>query len=123
PDGWHGIGLLLLRVALGITLGIQGFGFFTHAESGPPEWVLGFIALIGAASFIFGVFTSTGGTIIIAGCLAAASSIFSFPAWSIFRPRLALVYLMAMAATLILTGPGAFSVDAQLFGRRQIVIP
>jgi uncharacterized membrane protein YphA (DoxX/SURF4 family) len=31
--------------------------------------------------------------------------------------------LAAMALALILLGPGAFSVDARLFGRREIIIP
>jgi uncharacterized membrane protein YphA (DoxX/SURF4 family) len=31
--------------------------------------------------------------------------------------------LSIMSAALVLLGPGAFSVDARLFGRREIVIP
>jgi uncharacterized membrane protein YphA (DoxX/SURF4 family) len=31
--------------------------------------------------------------------------------------------LAAMSAALVLLGPGAFSLDARLFGRREIIIP
>ncbi len=31
--------------------------------------------------------------------------------------------LAAMSLALVLLGPGAFSVDARLFGRREIIIP
>jgi uncharacterized membrane protein YphA (DoxX/SURF4 family) len=36
-------------------------------------------------------------------------------------PALILIALMAVAVALL--GPGAFSLDARLFGRREIVIP
>ncbi|HEY6851203.1 MAG TPA: hypothetical protein VI320_33955 [Terracidiphilus sp.] len=31
--------------------------------------------------------------------------------------------LAAISAALVLLGPGAFSIDARLFGRREIIIP
>ena len=31
--------------------------------------------------------------------------------------------MAAISATLLLLGPGAFSLDARLFGRREIIIP
>jgi uncharacterized membrane protein YphA (DoxX/SURF4 family) len=36
---------------------------------------------------------------------------------------LAAFNLAAMSAALVLLGPGAFSLDARLFGRRKIIIP
>jgi len=36
---------------------------------------------------------------------------------------LAAFSLAAMSAALVLLGPGAFSLDARLFGRREIIIP
>lgn len=33
------------------------------------------------------------------------------------------LYLAVMSLTLVLLGPGAFSLDARLFGRREIIIP
>jgi hypothetical protein len=36
---------------------------------------------------------------------------------------LAAFNLAAMSAALVLLGPGAFSLDARLFGRREIIIP
>jgi hypothetical protein len=36
---------------------------------------------------------------------------------------LAAFNLAAISAALVLLGPGAFSIDARLFGRREIIIP
>ena len=36
---------------------------------------------------------------------------------------LAALNLAAISAALVLLGPGAFSLDARLFGRREIIIP
>lgn len=33
------------------------------------------------------------------------------------------IYAIVLAAAIILLGPGAFSLDARFFGRREIIIP
>jgi hypothetical protein len=37
--------------------------------------------------------------------------------------RLVVVFAITMLLALILIGPGAFSIDARVFGRRVIIIP
>jgi hypothetical protein len=39
------------------------------------------------------------------------------------RDGVASLFVVAVAAAIILLGPGAFSVDCFLFGRREIIIP
>lgn len=46
------------------------------------------------------------------------SAIFPVP-----LPAESLVGVIILAAAIALLGPGAFSLDARLFGRREIVIP
>ena len=41
----------------------------------------------------------------------------------VFDARLSLILLMAMTVAIFLLGPGAYSLDARLFGRREIIIP
>ena len=72
-------------------------------------FVIGGCLLIGFLTPIVAVIIG-GGAIIIA--LSALT-----------LPTQSLVGVIILAAALALLGPGAFSVDARLFGRREILIP
>ena len=123
-DGSPGVGLLILRGTIGTTLGVQGVCFLTQTqEAGPREWMLAFLAVLAAVSFVLGLYTTIAASIVVIGASAAVLSIVSLPPPTIFTPRCALIYAMAISAALILLGPGAFSLDAKIFGRREIVIP
>jgi uncharacterized membrane protein YphA (DoxX/SURF4 family) len=45
------------------------------------------------------------------------------PRWNLFEPLLPAVLVTVVAAAVLFLGPGALSVDARLFGRREIIIP
>jgi len=48
-----------------------------------------------------------------------------FPAATkiLFEPHIPLAFAVTILLAIIILGPGAFSVDALLFGRREIIIP
>ncbi|HTB94187.1 MAG TPA: hypothetical protein VK728_15245 [Candidatus Sulfotelmatobacter sp.] len=56
-------------------------------------------------------------------CLGGALSWFPFPLSSFSCSKLAMAQLIAISAAIVLLGPGAFSIDARLFGWKEIVIP
>jgi uncharacterized membrane protein YphA (DoxX/SURF4 family) len=56
-------------------------------------------------------------------CLGMALSWLPVPAWSLFESKLAATEMIAISAAIALLGPGAFSLDARIFGWREIVIP
>jgi uncharacterized membrane protein YphA (DoxX/SURF4 family) len=124
PDGAPGVGLLLLRAAVGVGLLIQGVAYFVGWHN------LGF--LTSAAAFLF----VASGTALLIGYLTPFASIlaglvsmggafswFSPSSLDLFEPRLTAVLATVVAVALVCLGPGAFSVDARLFGRREIIIP
>ena len=52
-----------------------------------------------------------------------ALSWFVAPARSLFADNLMAMNAILMSISILLLGPGAFSLDARLFGRREIIIP
>ena len=45
------------------------------------------------------------------------------PEHSLIELKLSAIMLVIVAGAILLLGPGAFSIDARLFGRREIIIP
>ena len=121
PGGLPGLGLLLLRCAVGVSLVVQGFLYLLHAGS----W----LTWIGAALAITGVSLSAGMLTPVACILAQMISIaialsyLPLTMFAVSDGRPATLFLFVMAVALLLMGPGAFSLDARWFQRREVVIP
>jgi len=113
PDRWPGAALLLLRVAAAIPLMLGGT---PELRGVPHSWLYGaqFVAIGVGILLLAGLWTP------IAGALEAIIEI-----WIIFSQRgePSIHYLLAaLAVSLVMLGPGAWSVDARLFGRKRIDI-
>ena len=113
PGGWPGAGLLLLRVAAALPLLIGGS---LELRGLPHSWghAAQFIAVTDGVLLLAGLWTP------VAGALQAI-----IEAWIIFgrggTPSIHLL-LAALGVSLVMLGPGAWSVDARLFGRKRIDI-
>jgi uncharacterized membrane protein YphA (DoxX/SURF4 family) len=124
PDGWPGAGLLLLRIAAGAVLIIQGIAYFADRNE------LGFLVLAVASVMIaVGLLLLTG---LLTRLVAIAAAIVGVSGVSPWFPKVSTdpfvspttaTLFAAIAVAVICLGPGAFSLDARLFGRREIIIP
>jgi len=94
PDRGPGIGLLWLQLCLAAALCAPG----THAGWGAV------LCGLAAAMLVLGVLTP------LATLMAAATMFAQQAPWP----------LVALPAALLMLGPGAYSVDARLFGRRLL---
>lgn len=123
-SGWAGAGLLLLRVAVGMTLIMQAAGFLLELQDARLVTpVLCILALAGGASLVLGFLTPIGGALAVLSGLGITLVSPSTSNGNFFSGNPLTVDFLAMALAVALLGPGAFSLDAHLFGRRKIIIP
>ena len=112
--GWPGIGLLIQRMTTGALLFYCAAIIFAKTS----ESAVIAPAIIGTAAgvlLLFGLWTPIAGTLITV-----------IEIWSVFSHAtnpLISVTLAILGATLAMIGPGAWSIDARLFGRKHIDTP
>jgi putative oxidoreductase len=110
-NGWPGAGILLLRLS---TASALAYSTATHFRA-TPQAVLVLLQIIGTAAALFllmGLWTPVAGVVCAAAELWIARTGAS-PAWIS-------VLLANIGISLAMIGPGAWSVDARLFGRKHI---
>lgn len=126
PHGWPGVGLLLLRAAVGLSLALQGAACLAGGNREAWTWTVGSLAIATGASLLIGFLTPvTGGLAALAslGVLLSLLPPGNPEGLDVLSGAPATIYLAVMATAVVLLGPGAFSLDARFFGRREIVIP
>jgi len=109
--GWPGVGLLFQRLTTGTALlfcGVFALSDRSQSASFAPS-------MIGAAAgilLLLGLWTPVAGTLIAV-----------VETWIVFSHAsnpLISIMLAILGATLAMIGPGAWSIDARLFGRKHI---
>jgi hypothetical protein len=124
PGGWPGLGLLLLRAAVGIVALFLGGSYLADsATSIVGAWICGLVGFAAGAALLIGVCTPIAGLLVGVGAIGIGFSFLPAPALNLFDEKLPAVLAAIIAAAIVFLGPGAFSLDARLFGRREIIIP
>jgi hypothetical protein len=110
PTGTAGVALILLRVSVAATIFTEAL---PQGDTGTRIWASAALGLLGLAVCL-GLFTPV---VSIACCLVEVAmlldgkNLVSTPLFS----------SILIAASLGLLGPGAYSLDARMFGRRLVV--
>jgi uncharacterized membrane protein YphA (DoxX/SURF4 family) len=122
PSGWAGAALLVLRLIVGASATLEA-GLIIARNHAPAH-----LAMIAAASM------AIAGLALIIGFLTPIASLFVClmgalimgiihpAALLLFNSTMAAFEFVVMSAVLVILGPGAISVDARLFGRREVAI-
>lgn len=124
PDGCAGCGLLLLRAAAGSGLIVQGVaGFAGSRELGFLSSAVAVVTLVAGALVLLGCLTRMAAAIAMIVCLFSVFSWFPSPHVGLFENATTATLAAVIATALVCLGPGAFSLDSKLFGRREVIIP
>lgn len=124
PGSWPGFALLLLRVIVGVTAIVQGVLYVSRGGSVTATAVFSLMLLaITGVCLLIGFLTPIVSVLAGVACIASTISLLPAPTGNLFDGPLVSLEMMVMAVAVALLGPGAFSLDARLFGRREIVIP
>lgn len=122
PRGSAGVGLLMLRVLIGSIAILQGVAYMTQVR--PTVWmrVIGLLAMLSGALLLAGCLTPIFSSIICLGTTAIGLSWLPAADPNLFNGTLPTIVVAVVSAAIVLVGPGALSVDARLFGLREIVV-
>jgi hypothetical protein len=104
PAGWPGFGLLLLRA-------LVAFMLLTQATTASSGWLINAAAVASATILLLGLVTP-----IVAVAIGLISLVLGFSNDDV-------VQMVVLTCAIALLGPGALSIDARLFGRREVLIP
>ena len=121
PHGLSGIGLLVLRSAIGAKVVMEASRCLLDPQGvSVGIWALCFLGLGVGASLVLGFLTQ-----LVAGVssLAGVAIYLWHPAWANSFLNLPGFDMIGVVFAIALLGPGAISLDAYFFGRRKIVIP
>ncbi len=113
PRGWPGSGLLLLRLVVGILLLHDGIAALMGTSHALSVW----LQVIAAGE---GIFLLAGLWTPVAGVLLAVTE-FGIALTGTDQLR-GTVLLATMGIALAILGPGSWSIDARLFGRKRLDI-
>lgn len=111
PCGWPGAGLVVLRTVIALPLIRAGW----LAASAPAAATLDVVTGAAAVLLLIGFSTPIAAAVIAALQFALA--------WSTPATPWPFVQTGVQAAVLAMLGPGGCSIDARIFGRKQIQIP
>ena len=124
PAGFPGVGLLLLRVVVGAALLAHGIlCLFSSERLTLSLSVISALLLSSGLCLLIGFLTPILSLLACFECLGIAFSWLPTQPTNSFDSKLALVPIIAISLAIALLGPGAFSLDARLFGWKEIVIP
>lgn len=123
PDGLPGVVLLLLRAVIGLAVLVEGTFYFRENDPTLTMWLTGLTVLAAATLLCVGFLTPIAASLVLVCGSSIALSLLPASTSTLFVAKMSILFGATMLLNVIVLGPGAFSVDARLFGRREIIIP
>jgi uncharacterized membrane protein YphA (DoxX/SURF4 family) len=112
-----------VRITVGLSAIARGVVTFAAPHALASGWTLGLLEILGGVAVVIGILTPITSACAALGYFAVALKSLSTSGGSGSEATLTAAYLVVLSIALVLVGPGSFSLDARLFGRREIIIP
>jgi uncharacterized membrane protein YphA (DoxX/SURF4 family) len=112
--------LLLLRAVLGLAIAAEGTCYFGRSDSAT---LVGLLAFAAGGLLLIGFLTPVVALLVAAAAGGVGFSLLPACSQNLFDSKISLIFGFTMLVAIVGLGPGAFSVDARVFGRREIIIP
>jgi uncharacterized membrane protein YphA (DoxX/SURF4 family) len=100
-----------------------GLYFSSPIDSTIWTWAIGLMGVAVGTALLIGFMTPLAGIVLMLSRIGIALSLLPSPSQNGFASGPASFELLVMVIAIVLVGPGAISLDARLFGRREIIIP
>jgi len=115
--------LLLLRAVIGLSVLAQGIFYVLEPGGALAAWLTGSTAVVSGGLLLAGFLTPLAGFVAGMGIVGIVLSLLPAATPNLLDSRSSVAFALAILVAVVVLGPGAFSVDARLFGRREIIIP
>jgi uncharacterized membrane protein YphA (DoxX/SURF4 family) len=112
-----------MRLAVALSAIVQSISTLVGSPTLPLNWAIGLLEILVGTALLIGFLTPIAGASASLGNLAIGISWFLTSGENAHDKTVAALYLVVISIAITLLGPGAFSLDARLFGRREIIIP
>jgi uncharacterized membrane protein YphA (DoxX/SURF4 family) len=122
PSGCPGFALLLLRFGVGGTSGLQSAFLIAATHHAAGSTLAAALAIIASLALIVGLMTPIATAVLCLGGIVATIDAEIIGYIPLFESWIARFEFIVMSAALTCLGPGAFSLDARLYGRREIEV-
>jgi len=115
---------MLLRIAVAASAIVQGLSAISAADGARVTfWMTASSAILVGLILLIGFVTPLAGAAATIGYVVMGVSMLLAGDANKHNQAFTALNLAVMSIALVLLGPGAFSLDARLFGRREIIIP
>jgi uncharacterized membrane protein YphA (DoxX/SURF4 family) len=123
PSGCPGFALLLLRFASGGASFLQPALLIAGAHHAAATSILpAALVILASLALIIGLMTPIATVLLCLGGMVVTIDSDIAAQLSLFESWVSRLEFVVMSAALICLGPGAFSLDARLYGRREIEV-
>jgi uncharacterized membrane protein YphA (DoxX/SURF4 family) len=122
PSGCPGFALLLLRFGVGGTSGWQSAFLIAATHHAVGSTLAAALVIITSLALVVGLMTPIVTAVLCLGGIVATIDLGIVGCMPLFESAFSRLEFIVMSAALICLGPGAFSLDARLYGRREIEV-